>query len=267
MDVGDAGRVPYRPRTSDVRPQAAAGPNARPDARTEVPSAAERSGAGPRSANHLLPSVALPKSGGAIQGLGEKASVNAANGSATITIPLPLSAGRSGFTPKLDLSYDSGSGNGLFGIGWTLAIPAITRKTDKGLPRYRDSEESDVFILSGAEDLVPVLDATGARRILRRTVFGTDYKIYFYRPRIDSLYARIERWVATGSGLTHWRSISRDNVTTLYGYDDLSRVSDPADRTQIFSWRVSRSWDDKGQCGRLHLRQGRWRRRRSNCRP
>jgi hypothetical protein len=32
-----------------------------------------------------------------------------------------------------------------------------TRRADKGLPTYQDSEESDVFILSGAEDLVPVL--------------------------------------------------------------------------------------------------------------
>ena len=38
--------------------------------------------------------------------------------------------------------------------------PSITRKTDKGLPRYEDAEESDVFILSGAEDLVPVLSRT-----------------------------------------------------------------------------------------------------------
>ena len=33
---------------------------------------------------------------------------------------------------------------------------SITRKTDKGLPGYEDADESDVFILSGAEDLVPV---------------------------------------------------------------------------------------------------------------
>jgi hypothetical protein len=36
-------------------------------------------------------------------------------------------------------------------------VPRITRKTDKGLPRYRDAEESDTSILSGAEDLVPAL--------------------------------------------------------------------------------------------------------------
>jgi Salmonella virulence plasmid 65kDa B protein len=33
-------------------------------------------------------------------------------------------------------------------------------KTDKRLPRYCDSDESDVFLLSGAEDVVPILNAT-----------------------------------------------------------------------------------------------------------
>ncbi len=38
------------------------------------------------------------------------------------------------------------------------AKPAqITRKTDKGLPQYEDSQDSDVFILSSAEDLVPII--------------------------------------------------------------------------------------------------------------
>ena len=42
-------------------------------------------------------------------------------------------------------------------------FPSITRKTDKGLPKYQDADESDVFILSGAEDLVPVLVEIGGQ--------------------------------------------------------------------------------------------------------
>ena len=78
-----------------------------------------------------------------------------------MTVPIATSPGRSGFGPQLSLPYDSGAGNGPFGLGWSLSLPAITRKTDKGLPRYfdrgKDQPDSDVFILSGAEDLVPVL--------------------------------------------------------------------------------------------------------------
>src|SRR5882757_1980727 len=101
------------------------------------------------------PSISLPKGGGAIRGIGEKFAANPVTGTGSMSVPIATSPGRSGFGPQLSVSYDSGAGNGPFGFGWNLSIPSITRKTDKGLPRYRDSEESDVFILSGAEDLVP----------------------------------------------------------------------------------------------------------------
>ncbi len=101
------------------------------------------------------PTVSLPTGGGAIRGMGEKFAANPVTGTGSMTVPIATSPGRSGFGPQLSLSYDSGTGNGPFGFGWSLALPAITRKTDKGLPQYHDDEESDVFILSGAEDLVP----------------------------------------------------------------------------------------------------------------
>src|SRR6266571_4800303 len=104
-----------------------------------------------------VPAISLPKGGGAIRGIGEKFGANPVTGTGTMTVPIVTSPGRSGFGPQLGLSYDSGAGNGPFGLGWSLSLPAITRRTDKGLPKYQDSDESDVFILSGAEDLVPVL--------------------------------------------------------------------------------------------------------------
>src|SRR5512136_2437651 len=110
------------------------------------------------------PAVTLPKGGGAIRGIGEKFAATPVTGTGTMTVPIATSPGRSGFGPQLSLSYDSGSGNGPFGFGWSLSTPSVTRKTDKGLPQYLDAAESDVFILSGAEDLVPVFkrDANGA---------------------------------------------------------------------------------------------------------
>src|SRR6476620_6895685 len=83
-----------------------------------------------------LPSVNLPKGGGAICGMGEKFTTNPASGTASLSVPLGISPGRSDFGPELTLSYDSGAGNGPFGLGWNLSVGVITRKTDKGLPRY-----------------------------------------------------------------------------------------------------------------------------------
>jgi hypothetical protein len=200
------------------------------------------------------PSLSLPKGGGAIRGIAEKFAANPVTGTGSMSVPIPTSPGRSGFSPQLVLSYDSGSGNGPFGIGWNLALPAITRKTDKGLPQYRDAEESDVFILSGAEDLVPVfkrnsdgslaLDQQGNPLYDEETRDG--YGVRRYRPRIEGLFARIERWVRLVDGDTHWRSISKDNILTVYGGTLESRIADPANLNHVFIWLICQSYDDKG---------------------
>ena len=189
------------------------------------------------------PPVSLPKGGGAIKGIGEKFAANPVTGTASISIPLPLSPGRSGFTPALALAYDSGSGNGPYGFGWSVGYPAITRRTDRGLPQYFDSLESDVYILSGSEDLVPALAADGARFDEVRDA----YRVTRYRPRIEGLFARIERWTnAANPADTFWRSLSRDNITTFYGKTPESRIADPADAARIFTWLSCESFDDKG---------------------
>ena len=110
-----------------------------------------------RPRNPQPAAITLPTGGGAIRGIGEKFTTNPVTGTASISVPIHASPGRSGFGPELSLSYDSGAGNGPFGFGWTLALPAISRKTDRGLPRYQDCDDADTFILSGTEDLVPVL--------------------------------------------------------------------------------------------------------------
>jgi len=193
------------------------------------------------------PSISLPKGGGAIRGIGEKFAANPVTGTGSMTVPIFTSPGRSGFGPELVLSYDSGSGNGPFGFGWSLSLPSITRKTDKGLPRYLDSIESDTFILSGSEDLVPVLDDDGTIQTWNGEIDAAEYEIRRYRPRIEGLFARIERWTRKESGEIHWRSISKENVTTLYGQTAESRIADPADPIhRVFSWLICETHDDKG---------------------
>src|SRR3712207_8003328 len=88
-------------------------------------------------ASTAAPQISLPKGGGAIRGMGEKFAANPVSGTGSMSVPIATSRGRSAFGPQLSLSYDSGSGNGPFGFGWSLSLPAITRKSDKGLPQYR----------------------------------------------------------------------------------------------------------------------------------
>lgn len=199
----------------------------------------------------LLPSLSLPKGGGAIRGIGEKYSTNPATGTGSLSVPIATSPGRAGFDLKLELAYDSGAGNGPFGIGWRLSTPSITRKTDKGLPRYLDAADSDTFVLSGAEDLVPVPTPSDAG--------DADHEVQRYRPRVEGLFARIERWTRTRDGDVHWRAITRDNVLNIYGRSPDARIAAPRpDRkdplqhpaegrdARVFSWLLEETRDDRG---------------------
>ena len=129
--------------------------------------------------------------------------------------PFAVSPGRAGFHPDLSLSYDSGAGNGPFGHGFHLSVPQITRKTDKGLPQYDDANDSDVFILSGAEDLVPkrLADAGWQKE---RFDDGDDL-VERYVPRVEGLFARIEKRVQKATGVVYWQATTKDNVTSTYG--------------------------------------------------
>src|SRR5450432_1838373 len=56
-----------------------------------------------------IPTINLPKGGGAIKGIDEKFAVNSVNGTATFSIPLPVTEAR-GFAPQLSVNYNSGNG-------------------------------------------------------------------------------------------------------------------------------------------------------------
>jgi hypothetical protein len=202
-----------------------------------------------------VPQISLPKGGGAVRGIGEKFAANPVLGTGSMSVPIATSPGRSGFGPQLSLSYDSGAGNGAFGFGWSLSLPSITRKTDKGLPQYLDAQDSDVFILSGSEDMVPVYrqDAAGAWAhnaqgdLLIHEDEINGHRVRSYRPRIEGVFARIERWTSLADPHdVHWRSISKDNILTVYGSDADSRIVDPEDASRIFSWLICETRDDKG---------------------
>lgn len=202
-----------------------------------------------------VPSISLPKGGGAIKGIDEKYSVNAVNGTSSFSIPLPFSPARVA-SPALSLSYSSGAGNGIFGLGWNLSLASIRRKTDKGLPQYFDAIDSDTFLFSEAEDLVPEFKKNEVGTFVQD--FGGEYIIHeknhsgfiirYYKPRIEGLFARIERWTDEETGKIKWRVITKDNTTTLFGWTDNSIISNPDKPQQIFEWLPEYVYDDKGNC-------------------
>ena len=216
----------------------------------DVGKSGQQSKPAPTSGN-VLPSINAPKGGGAIKSIDEKLGVNAVTGTASTSIAIPTSAPRSGCSgPELSLSYDSGAGNGPFGFGWHVGLPEITRKTDKGLPKYQDAEESDTFILSGTEDLVPLIESNDGVEWSRPSTFrqwgARNFKVVQYRPRLEGGFSQIERWVDLQTQQSHWRTLSGSNVTTYYGLNENARVYDPKDPTKIFQWLISQKFNDRG---------------------
>ena len=221
-----------------------------PSSSTQDPSGSTPGTSVSNQSTSPLPSVNNPKGGGAIKGIDEKLGVNAVTGTASTSIAVPTSTGRSEFGPQLSLDYDSGAGNGTFGFGWHVSLPEIARKTDKGLPQYEDERESDVFVLAGTEDLVPTLEHSGKcqweQPVSLRKVNGRSFRITRYRPRIEGGFSLIERWTDVLTQESHWRTISGANVTAVFGYDGDSRVYDPRNPVKIFRWLISHTYDDHG---------------------
>ena len=72
-------------------------------------------------------------------------------GSAALTYPISIPAGRNGLQPDISLSYNSNSGNGILGYGWTIPQPAITIDTRWGVPRYSSDYESEIYSIDGQQ--------------------------------------------------------------------------------------------------------------------
>lgn len=190
--------------------------------------------------------ISLPNGGGALKGIGEKFSPDPHTGTGNFTVPIAVPPGRYGFQPQLSLVYSTGNGNGPFGLGWSLTIPGVSRKTSDGVPRYNEAaqrldeyERRDVFILSGAEDLVRI---------------GGSYPgAVEYRPRTEGLFASIihHHDPDLRSKDDYWEVASKDGLVSCYGTrksagDDPAVVARPNDPGRIFSWKLTETRDPFG---------------------
>jgi len=176
----------------------------------------------------------------------ESFSVNPVSGAASLSVPIFEVAGNTAFSPELLLRYDSRWGNGPFGIGWRVALPSISRKTESGSPRYQDDDDQDLFVAADAGELVPLLDRFGRRTKHPASSAGATYSAHGYLSRSEGPYTSIQRFRDDSTGETHWRTLSRDNVTSVYGSTPQSRIFDPADPSRVFSWLLDFSYDSSG---------------------
>ncbi len=170
--------------------------------------AADKSGVDPRV-------ISLPSGAGSIEGLGESFEPGLNSGTAGYGVKIQVSPGISGFQPEVRLAYDAGYGNGPVGLSWKLNNAFIQRQTDKGLPRYQDT---DTFVFSGSEEMVPIGNG-------------------FFRLKIEGSFSRFHK---QGSC---WESWTKDGTRHIYGETADSRMENSLG---VFSWMLSRSVDTNG---------------------
>lgn len=197
--------------------------------------------------------IGIPKGGGALSGIGETFQPDLHTGTAHLTVPMPLPPGRGALTPKLALAYSSGTGNGPFGIDWSLDVPRISRRTDRSVPVYDDTR--DTFVLSGAEELAEVPIGNAAPPDLPADATATRY-----RPRTESGLARIVHVVGTGSD--YWDLWTRDGLRSRYGtarppnspddWNDPATIRTPDGN--VFAWLLSITCDTFGSRTRYSYR-------------
>ncbi|HIH1547964.1 TPA: SpvB/TcaC N-terminal domain-containing protein [Salmonella enterica] len=206
-----------------------------------------------------LSAPTLPKGGGALTGLSGTVGAAAPDGAATFSVPLPVSAGR-GYAPPLTLGYSSQAGNGPFGMGWSVSLPTIRRRTRMGAPLYtRDAETllpDDEFLAPDGEVLVPVVAEDGQvavpRNILLGTTLDATYDVITWRTRVEQSFSRYEYWQPSGeagaSGAADfWVMVSPDGQAYLLGYETSARVSNPTDTTQTAQWLLNASVSATGE--------------------
>lgn len=198
----------------------------------------------------LVQKLALPKGGGAIVGLGDRLSPVGSTGMAGLAVALPLSPGR-GYAPALTLTYNSGAGNGAFGLGWQLGLVAVQRRTNRGVPWF-DGRADDEFVGPDGEVLVCERDAQGYMLPLAVAKFGTkdlgkEYQVTRYFPRIEGAFQRIERWRNEGAREDFWLIHDADGQLHCLGKTAAARIANPVKPNEIAEWLIEESVNPTGE--------------------
>ena len=179
------------------------------------------------------------------------------NGTANVSYPIVIPAGRGGMQPNLALNYSSGGGSGWLGVGWDIPVPSITLDSRWGVPRYNASKETEIYLLDGEQLITKEADGT-PRPMPHRTNQQTNRL-----PDGTQFYTRTgdahDSIVRHGNSPQNywWEVVDRNGTTHYYGhYVDASRNALPQklcdDSGNIARWPLCESRDLYGNSVRYY---------------
>ena len=160
------------------------------------------------------------------------------NGSANLSYPIEIPAGRNGMQPQLGVQYNSSGGNGWLGLGWDLSVPSISVETRWGVPRYDTGNETESYLLNG-QQMTPLAHRG---ELKSRQSNKDDFKL-----RVEGSFQNIKRHGSSPS--TYWWEVTDKNGTkNFYGGDGSKQVDYAVigGLEGIFQWKLVKTVDTNG---------------------
>lgn len=158
-------------------------------------------------------------------------------GGAIYSIPIIVSPGTGGIQPGLALNYNSGGGNGLLGLGWSLVgLSAITRS---GRTLAQDGQIQGIAL--NETDTYAV---DGERLVLSRGAQGSDLSEYFTE---QNVYSKIIAHSNSSNAKTpDWFEMrTKSGLIMEFGNSSDSRI-EAQNVSTVMMWCITRISDTKG---------------------
>jgi hypothetical protein len=156
------------------------------------------------------------------------------SGSASYTIPIAVVPGAAGLEPKLSLSYDSRSGNGLLGVGWSLSgLPSISRC---GRTIAQDGQTGGV-----AFDANDRFCLDGQRLVATTGTYGADQTEY--RTERES-FSKVVSYGTAGSGPGWFKVWTKAGLIMEFGNSADSKI-EAQGKSSVRVWALNKTSDTK----------------------
>lgn len=160
------------------------------------------------------------------------------SGGAHYSIPIDVAPGPNGFAPSLSLQYSSRSGNGLYGVGFSVATGALVQRCQRTMAKDGYYEELHM------DETDPVCYG-GQRLVLEGGVYGATGSTYRLETDLSKRFRLAVGSLDDSTSVAVWELDTAEGDTFRFrGYDSLrgrwllDSVTDP------FGNRMEYNWDE-----------------------